>query len=114
MLLVIEDLHRADAATRSLFTFLARIARGQRLAIVGTYQPDAIRRQDPWRVDLDGLDQAPRPPARLTLEALGRDDLARLIEAIEGERPSASGAFGALCAGPTAIPGNPSIGGAET
>jgi DNA-binding CsgD family transcriptional regulator/tetratricopeptide (TPR) repeat protein len=90
VLLVIEDLHRADAATRSLFTFLARIARGQRLAIVGTYQHDAIRRQDPWRVDLDGLEQAPRPPARLTLEALGRDELARLIEAIEGERPSAS------------------------
>ena len=35
VLLVIEDLHRADAGTRTLATFLARIARLQRLAIVG-------------------------------------------------------------------------------
>ncbi len=90
VLLVIEDLHRADAGTRTLATFLARIARAQRVAIVGTYQADAIRRDDPWAVDLRSLEGAPRQPHRLTLGPLGRDDLARLIEAIEGERPSAS------------------------
>jgi DNA-binding CsgD family transcriptional regulator/tetratricopeptide (TPR) repeat protein len=90
VLLVIEDLHRADAATRTMLSFLARIARSQRLAIVGTYQGDAIRRVDPWSVDIAALDQAPRPPSRLTLGPLGRDELARLIESIEGERPSAS------------------------
>jgi DNA-binding CsgD family transcriptional regulator/tetratricopeptide (TPR) repeat protein len=90
VLLVIEDLHRADAGTRTLVTFLARIARAQRLAIVGTYQADAIRRDDPWSIDLRALEGAPRQPHRLTLDPLGRDDLARLIEAIEGERPSAS------------------------
>ncbi len=90
VLLVIEDLHRADAGTRTLVTFLARIARAQRVAIVGTYQADAIRRDDPWAIDLRALDGAPRQPDRLTLGPLGRDDLARLIEAIEGERPSAS------------------------
>jgi DNA-binding CsgD family transcriptional regulator/tetratricopeptide (TPR) repeat protein len=89
-LLVIEDLHRADAGTRTLVTFLARIARLQRLAIVATYQADAIRRDDPWALDLRSLDAAPRQPDRLTLGPLGRDELARLIEAIEGERPSAS------------------------
>ena len=90
VLLVIEDLHRADAGTRRLVTFLARIARAQRLAIVGTYQADAIRRDDPWAVDLRALEGAPRLPDRMTLGPLGRDELARLIEAIEGERPSAS------------------------
>lgn len=90
VLLVIEDLHRADAATRTLVTFLARIARNQRLAIVGTYQADAVRRDDPWSSDLVGLARAPRPPMRLSLGPLGRDDLARIIEGIEGERPSAS------------------------
>jgi DNA-binding CsgD family transcriptional regulator/tetratricopeptide (TPR) repeat protein len=90
VLLVMEDLHRADAGTRTLVSFLARIARAQRLAIVGTYQADAIRRDDPWAGDLRGLEGAPRPPARLTLARLVRDDLVRLIEAIEGERPSAS------------------------
>jgi DNA-binding CsgD family transcriptional regulator/tetratricopeptide (TPR) repeat protein len=90
ILLVIEDLHRADAGTRRLVTFLARITRAQRLAVVGTYQADAIRRDDPWAIDLRALDGAPRLPERITLGPLGRDELARLIESIEGERPSAS------------------------
>jgi len=89
-LFVIEDLHRADAATRRLLGFLARIARSQRLSIVGTYQGDAMRRTDPWAMELQELERAPRPPERLTLPPLGRDDLARLVEAIEGQRPSAS------------------------
>jgi DNA-binding CsgD family transcriptional regulator/tetratricopeptide (TPR) repeat protein len=90
VLVAIEDLHRADAGTRTLVAFLARIARDQRLAIVGTYQADAIRRDDPWSIDLRALARAPRQPQRMTLGPMGRDDLARLIEAIEGERPSAS------------------------
>ena len=90
VLLVIEDLHRADAATRTLVSFLARIARSQRLAIVGTYQGDAIRRDDPWSEDLVALARAPRPPQRMSLGPLGRDDLARLIESIDGARPTAS------------------------
>ncbi len=90
VLFVLEDLHRADAGTRTLMSFLARIARSQRLAIVGTYQGDAIRRDDPWSVDLRALERAPRAPHHLSLGPLGRDDLARLIGSIEGERPSAS------------------------
>ena len=90
VLLIIEDLHRADAGTRALVTFLARIAHSHRLAIVGTYQADAIRREDPWSLDLAGLGGAPRPPSTLTLPPLTRDELARLIAAIEEERPSAS------------------------
>jgi DNA-binding CsgD family transcriptional regulator/tetratricopeptide (TPR) repeat protein len=90
VLLIIEDLHRADAATRALLSFLARIARSHRLAIVGTYQADAIRREDPWALDLAALAAAPRPPATLTLPPLTRDELARLIGSIEEERPSAS------------------------
>ena len=90
VLLVIEDLHRADAATRTLVTFLARLARSQRLAVVGTYQADAIDRDHPWSQDLVDLATAPRQPERLTLAPLRRDELARLIESIEGSRPSAS------------------------
>ncbi len=90
VLLVIEDLHRADAATRTLVTFLARLTRTQRLAVVGTYQGDAIDRDHPWSQDLLDLSTAPRQPDRLTLPPLRRDELARLIESIEGSRPSAS------------------------
>ena len=55
VVLVIEDLHLADAATRALMTFLARVAREQRLAIIGTYQPDVVGRDDPWSVDLGSI-----------------------------------------------------------
>jgi len=55
LVLVLEDLHLADAATRALVTFLARISRDQRLAIVGTHQPDVVSRDDPWMADLDAI-----------------------------------------------------------
>ena len=86
---VVEDLHLADAATRALVTFLARISRDQRLAIIGTHQPDVVSRDDPWMVDLDTILSGSRPE-RITLAPLDRDELAALIEGIEGERASAS------------------------
>ncbi len=88
--LVLEDLHRSDAATRALVRFLSRIAREQRLAIVASDQPDIVPRDDPWTGDLAAIAAAPRHPDRLTLAPLDRDDLAALIEGIEGERASAS------------------------
>ena len=88
--LVLEDLHRSDAATRALVRFLSRIARDQRLAIVASDQPDIVPRDDPWANDLAAIVAAPRRSDRLTLAPLDRDDLAALIEGIEGERASAS------------------------
>jgi DNA-binding CsgD family transcriptional regulator/tetratricopeptide (TPR) repeat protein len=88
--LILEDLHRSDAATRALVTFLIRIARDQRLAILVTDQPDAVSRDHPWTDDLARLSAAPLPLDRHTLAPLDRDDLAALIEGIEGERASAS------------------------
>jgi DNA-binding CsgD family transcriptional regulator/tetratricopeptide (TPR) repeat protein len=90
VILALEDLHRADAATRALVTFLARISKDQRLAIVGTHQLDVVGRDDPWMADLDAIDSGPRPPQRIGLPPLDRDELAALIEGIEGERASAS------------------------
>ena len=90
VVLLLEDLHLADAATRALITFLSRIARSQRLLIVGTHQSDAMARDDPWMADLREIETGPRPPERLTIAPLDRDELAALIEGIEGERASAS------------------------
>ncbi len=90
IVLVLEDLHHADDATRALVMFLARIARSQRLAVVATYQPDELTRSHPLVADLGRAADAPRPPARLEMGPLGRDEIAGLIEGIEGERPSAS------------------------
>jgi DNA-binding CsgD family transcriptional regulator/tetratricopeptide (TPR) repeat protein len=90
VVLVLEDIHRADGATRALVTFLGRIASDQRLAIIGSDQPDIIPRDDPWIAAVASISAAPRPLERVTLPLFGRDDLAALIEGIEGERASAS------------------------
>lgn len=88
--LVLEDLHRADAATRALVLFLSRFAHDNRLAIIVSDQPDIVPHDDPWSNDLAVIASAPRPLDRLTLAPLDRDDLAALIEGIQGERASAS------------------------
>ena len=57
---------------------------------MATYQPDELTRRHPLHETLAAMADAARPPERLLLEPLRRDELARLIEGIEGERPSAS------------------------
>jgi DNA-binding CsgD family transcriptional regulator/tetratricopeptide (TPR) repeat protein len=90
VVLMLEDLHDADAGTRALAAFLARVSRPGRLCVMATYQPDELTRRHPLHETLVAMADAARPPERLLLEPLHRDELARLIEAIEGERPSAS------------------------
>jgi len=90
VVLILEDLHDADAGTRALAAFLARVSRPGRLCVMATYQPDELTRRHPLHGELAAMADAARPPERLLLEPLRRDELARLIEGIEGERPSAS------------------------
>lgn len=87
--LLIEDLHHADAATRSLVTFLTRVTRGQRVMLLVTYQPDRLLRSDPLRATLSALATS---PSVLTdeISPLERQELAKLIESIEGGRPSST------------------------
>src|SRR6202044_1474997 len=49
LLLVLEDLHWADATTRHLVTFLARMLHRERIAIIGTYRTDDLHRRHPLR-----------------------------------------------------------------
>ena len=49
VLLVIEDLHWADASTRDLVTFLLRMLHRERVATIGTYRTDDIYRRHPLR-----------------------------------------------------------------
>jgi DNA-binding CsgD family transcriptional regulator/tetratricopeptide (TPR) repeat protein len=90
IVLVLEDLHRADAATRALVTFLARIASDQRLALIVSDQPNIVPSDDPWMSAVASIAASPRPLERLALPVLDRGELAALIEGIEGERASAS------------------------
>jgi DNA-binding CsgD family transcriptional regulator len=49
VLLVIEDLHWADATTRHLVTFLARMLHRERVAIIETYRTDDLHHRHPLR-----------------------------------------------------------------
>ena len=90
ILLVLEDLQHADAGTRSLATFLARVARPARLCLVLTYGADRLSRGHPLLPELAAITSSPDPPARLELGPLDRFDLAQLVTEIEGERPTAA------------------------
>jgi len=90
IVVVLEDLHAADAATRAFATFVARTAKDERIALVLSYQPDRLVRDHPFRENLAVIDAGLRPPVRINLGPLARRDIAALIEGIEGERPSAS------------------------
>jgi DNA-binding CsgD family transcriptional regulator/tetratricopeptide (TPR) repeat protein len=90
VLLVLEDLHHADAGTRGLATFLARVSRPARLCLVATYGSDRMSRGHPLLPELAAMAQATDPPDRLELGPLDRRELAQLVAEIEGERPTAA------------------------
>jgi DNA-binding CsgD family transcriptional regulator/tetratricopeptide (TPR) repeat protein len=90
VLLILEDLHHADAGTRSLATFLARVARPARLCLVLTYGVDRIARGHPLVPELSAITSSTDPPTRVELGPLDRFDLAQLVKEIEGERPTAA------------------------
>ena len=58
ILLVLEDLHWADASTRDFLTFLVRSARTEHLALVVTYRSDEMHRRHPLRPVLAELERA--------------------------------------------------------
>ena len=87
--LLLEDLHYADAATRGLATFLARVSRGQRVMLIATYQPDRLTRSHPLRGTLSALATSPSV-STAEMPPFDRAELGQLIEAIEGGRPSST------------------------
>ena len=87
--LVLEDLHLADAGTRELVAFLARTAHDERLCLVATYDPTELDRRHPARELLAGLSGVPSVEL-IELAPLDQHHLARLVEGLEGERPTAS------------------------
>ena len=90
VVLALEDLHAADPATRALVWFICSVSREQRLAVVGTYQPERLGRDHPLAADLAALAERPSPPERISLRPMSRPEIAELIHGIEGERASAA------------------------
>lgn len=74
ILLVVEDIHWADAATLDLLKYLARRLDNARILLVVTYRDDETRLNDPLRFllgDLAGIDAVHRlAPARLSRAAV--------------------------------------------
>ncbi|HEV3066677.1 MAG TPA: AAA family ATPase, partial [Streptosporangiaceae bacterium] len=86
VLLVLEDLHWADATTRHLVTFLARMLRRERVAIVGTYRTDDLHRRHPLGEVVAELGRLPS----VALVELGPLPAAALAEHLSSlpDRPS--------------------------
>jgi len=82
--LVLEDLHWADASTREFLAFLARNLGSTQLLVVGTYRADDVGRGHPLRrylAELSRLGSA----ERLEVRRLDRAELRELAEAIRGQ-----------------------------
>ncbi len=115
VLLVLEDLHWADASTRDLVTFLSRMLHRERVALIGTYRTDDLHRRHPLRpvvAELQRLpsvisvDLAPLDPSalaeHLTAAAPGRldaTDLNDIMARAEGNAYYAEELLAALVSG---------------
>lgn len=85
VLLVIEDLHWADASTRKLVSFLASRLREQRLLVTVSYRGEDVHRRHPLRGVLAELARLPQAE-RLDLRPLGSGDARDFVTALAGEQ----------------------------
>ncbi|MFI7387085.1 AAA family ATPase [Streptomyces sp. NPDC049813] len=86
LVVVLEDLHWADASTRHLLAYLFRTLRSGRLGVVATYRADDVHRRHPLRPLLAELDRL-RTVTRIELGRLTRDEVARQIAGIMAAEP---------------------------
>ncbi len=85
LLVVLEDLHWADASSRELLGFLVGRLKGPVL-IVATFRSDELHRRHPLRPMLAEATRDERI-VRLDLAPLAPGEIAELLEAIVGSRP---------------------------
>ncbi|MFI5805346.1 helix-turn-helix transcriptional regulator [Streptomyces sp. NPDC051561] len=81
VVLVLEDLHWADASTRNLLSYLFRTLRTGRLIVLGTYRADDIHRRHPLRPLLAELDRL-RTVQRIDLPRFTREEVDRQLAGI--------------------------------
>ncbi|MEU4659259.1 AAA family ATPase [Streptomyces sp. NPDC023723] len=86
VVLVLEDLHWADASTRHLLAYLLRTLRRGRLVVLATYRSDDIHRRHPLRPLLAELDRL-RTVRRVDLARFTRAEVARQIAGILDDEP---------------------------
>jgi class 3 adenylate cyclase len=81
LLVVLEDLHWADASTRELLDYLTRQLRNTRIMVLGTYRRDELHRKHPLLAMVQGWRRA-GVATIVGLEALGREEVADMVAAI--------------------------------
>jgi DNA-binding CsgD family transcriptional regulator len=86
VVILMDDLQWADAATLSLVHFLLRMASSERLLAVMTYRSDDTPRTHPLRQLLAELDRA-RVITRRELQPLDNDHIGALITSLRGGEP---------------------------
>jgi len=89
LLMIIEDLHWADATTRNVVGFVARRLASLPVLLIITYRSDELHRRHPLRPFLTELDRSVHP-TRIELEPLDRGELAELAEGIMGVVPGSA------------------------
>ncbi|MET8811980.1 AAA family ATPase [Streptomyces sp. NPDC004549] len=86
VVLVLEDLHWADTATRHLLAYLFRTLRTGRVLLLATYRSDDIHRRHPMRPLLAELDRL-RTVRRIELARFTREEVGRQIAGILAAEP---------------------------
>ncbi|MEV1044773.1 AAA family ATPase [Streptomyces sp. NPDC049916] len=86
VVLVLEDLHWADASTRHLLAYLFRTLRSGRLMVVGTYRSDDLHRRHPLRPLLAELDRL-RTVTRVELDRFSHEEVGRQLAGILAVAP---------------------------
>ncbi|MFD0413205.1 AAA family ATPase [Streptomyces sp. NPDC127108] len=87
VVLVLEDLHWADASTRHLLSYLFRTLRRGRLVVLATYRADDIHRRHPLRPLLAELDRL-RTVRRVEVARFTRDEVGCQMAGILGAEPA--------------------------
>lgn len=86
IVLVLEDLHWADASTRHLLAYLFRTLRRGRLVVIATYRSDDVHRRHPLRPFLAELDRM-RTVQRIELTRFNRAEVHRQMAGILAAEP---------------------------
>ena len=86
VLLIVEDLHWADSATRETLAYLVRALHDVPFLFIGTFRSDELHRRHPLLPWLAELDRGGRVE-RTDLVRLDRNQVASMLMAILGEQP---------------------------
>ncbi|MFE7133003.1 AAA family ATPase [Streptomyces sp. NPDC057638] len=89
VVLVLEDMHWADASTRHLLAYLFRTLRRGRLLVIATYRSDDVHRRHPLRPFLAELDRM-RTVQRIELARFTHAEVRRQLAGILGHEPESA------------------------